>query len=435
MKIVLVVIASALLTAGAAPQDFDTTTHTKASPQTAQREQANAALQARDYAAAVKLLTPLAAANPKDAQVMYDLGSAQDALDEEKAAEGSYRAAIGDDARLLEPKVALGLLLARGGRLEDARAELASAAAIADGDKALRARAYRALARLDSQAKPSMARDELLAALKLSPETPEDTLLGAELVAGAANGGAAAEAAYRRVLVERPGDPAATAALAHLLVQGKRAGEAETLLTGALAAHPGDPALTAQLASTYGAEGKSAEALPLVEGLHKEHPEDADVERLLASLYLAAGQDARAEPLLAELSGRAPNDAMLADDRGRALIHLKRFAEAEQVLSRAVAEPSRFPTPSDLGNAAGDLAFAASESGDAEVALRALQLRATVLPVSAPVLFLTAISHDKLHHTKQAEEAYRQFLLASKGSYPDQEFEARHRLIALEHMK
>jgi hypothetical protein len=40
-------------------------------------------------------------------------------------------------------------LLARNGKTADARTELAAAAAIPDGDPALRARAYRTLARLD----------------------------------------------------------------------------------------------------------------------------------------------------------------------------------------------------------------------------------------------------------------------------------------------
>ena len=57
-------------------------------------------------------------------------------------------------------------------------------------DKLLQARAFRALARIDSKARPADARDELLAALKLSAETPEDTLLSAELAQAAGNGAA-----------------------------------------------------------------------------------------------------------------------------------------------------------------------------------------------------------------------------------------------------
>src|SRR5207245_506454 len=123
--------------------------------------------------------------NPTDAQVLYSLGSAQDALAETPAqaaeAEATYRRAIAAGPNLLEPHLALGLLLARTGRAADAHTELAAAAAIPNGDPNLRARAYRAMARLDQTGNPSGASEELLAALKLSPETPDDILLTGEL--------------------------------------------------------------------------------------------------------------------------------------------------------------------------------------------------------------------------------------------------------------
>ena len=56
-----------------------------ASSQTQQdplRSQASEALAKQDYAAAVKLLSTLSEKNPKDAQVLYSLGSDQDALDQ-----------------------------------------------------------------------------------------------------------------------------------------------------------------------------------------------------------------------------------------------------------------------------------------------------------------------------------------------------------------
>ena len=50
-------------------------------------------------------------------------------------------------------------------------------------------------------------------------------------------------------------------------------------------------------------------------------------------------------------------------------------------------------------------------------------------------LFLAATAHDKLHHTKQATDLYKQFLSVANGQFPDEEWEARHRLITLEHTK
>jgi hypothetical protein len=50
-------------------------------------------------------------------------------------------------------------------------------------------------------------------------------------------------------------------------------------------------------------------------------------------------------------------------------------------------------------------------------------------------LFLEATAHDTLHQTKEARESYKAFLAVAGGKFPDQEFEARHRLVTLEHMK
>jgi Flp pilus assembly protein TadD len=398
-------------------------------------KQANAALDAHDYEQALKLLTPLAEANPKDATILYDLGLTQDALDQSSPAERSYRAAIGDDAKFLEPHVALGLLLARNDRFDDARAELIAVTRVPSDDAALKARAFRALARIDEKSRPGDARDELLEALKLTPESPSDILLGAELAEGALHGAEAAELAYRRYLAVLPNDPAGTSELAHLLVKELRSDEAEALLTAALKAHPDDPALTAQLAAIYAHAGRNAEAIPLLAQVYAANPHDANLGHMLAGLYVDTSDYAHAEPILAALSLANPRDTSLVDDRARALIHLNRSGEAEQILAPVVAQPALFPNPADLGNAAGDLAFAASRNNDPAAALQALEVRAKVLPTSAAVLFITAISHDKLHHVKLAIEAYKQFLEASKGLNPDEEFEARHRLVALEHMK
>ena len=413
-------------------QDFG---HDAQGTRSAAREAANAALESRDFQRALKLLAPLAAANPRDSLLLYDLGSAQDALDQTSAAETSYRAAIANEPDFLEPRVAVGLLLARNTRMEDARKDLTGAATLTNGDAGLRARAFRALARIDQKSRPGDARDELLEAIKLSSETSEDSLIAAELAQSAAGGAGAAEAAYRRVLLSHPNDPEATAGLARLLVQQKHPAEAELYLTKALAIHASDPGLTVQLASTYAAEGKPAMAVPLIESLAQTNPRDPNVDRLLAGLYIDSEQWAKAEPLLATITTQNPLDTRSVDDRGRALVHLRRYAEAQDILTRIVAQPNLFASPEALGDAAGHLAFAASENNDPEAALRAISVRATVSVTSAPLLFVAAISQDKLHHVKLAQQAYKQFLAASNGTNPNQEFEARHRLVALAPLK
>ena len=401
------------------------------------REQASNALERQDLPTALKLLTTLSEKYPSDPRVLFDLASTEDALDQTSAAETTYRRAIAADPAYFEPRLALGLLLARSHRDADARSELQTATTLNAPEPALKARAYRALAHVDHTLNPAESRDALLAALKLSPETPEDTLLSAELAeqARGPEGTADAEQAYRRMLTRTPDDPAATAALAHLLVTENKSAEAEPLLASALAAHPDDVALTAHLATVYVHESKTEEATALLEKLHAANPESPSVTRLYAHLLSQSGQYDRSEPLLATLSAQAPADPTLLDDRADALIHLKRYLEAQQLLDRAVAQPAAFPNRDDFAAAASHLAFAATQNNDPNTVLRALNLRATVLPQSPSSLFLAAAAHDKLHHVKQASDLYRQFLSVANGKFPDEEWEARHRLIALEHMK
>src|SRR5277367_3858530 len=133
--------------------------------------QANEALDKQDYPTALKILTTLVEKSPNDAHLLYDLAFTQDALDQTTPAEATYRRSIAADPTYFDPHLALGLLLARGGRLTDAHAELLKATTLTTDNQALKARAYRALARLDQPTNTAAASDDLLAALKISPET------------------------------------------------------------------------------------------------------------------------------------------------------------------------------------------------------------------------------------------------------------------------
>jgi tetratricopeptide (TPR) repeat protein len=434
----LILLAALFATATLHAQLPAGTTDASAQPQTTpqdpQRAEANAAIDRQDYPTALKLLTALAEKTPNDARLLYDLGFTQDALDQTSAAETSYRKAIAADPNFLEPHVALGLLLARSGKLADAHAELDKATTLTTDNSTVKARAYRALARIDQHTNPSAASDELLAALKISPETADDILLAGEL-AEASSDLPAAEASYRRVLAADPQNTAATAALTHILLRQNKPDQAEAVLTAALQKSPDDPILNAQLASLYDSQNKTDQALPIVEKLHAAHPQDSNLTRLLARLYARDNQYDKADPLYATLISASPQDPTLLDDRADALIHLRRFTEAEALLKRAIAHPEAFPTQEDLGSAASHLAFAASETNDPTTTLQALEIRDKVQPQSPSSLFLAATAHDKLHQVKQAKDLYKQFLSVANGKFPDEEWEARHRLVTLEHMK
>ncbi len=381
------------------------------------RTQAANAIETGDMPTALKLLQQLSEQEPNDAGVLFNLGSAQDALDQSSNAAESYRHAIRVKSSYLEPHLALGLLLARTGHPVEARGELLAATTSEGGSAALRARAFRALAELDRSSNPAEARDALLGALKLTPETPEDTLLSASLAEQDGDRDAA-EKAYRRLLTTTPDNAAAALALSRMLLREQKSQEAQRVLETALQPHPGEPALTAQLASSYVRQGESEKAQALLGPLHAAHPGEPSITRMYARLLSGAGDYSAAEPLFASLRGKGLADPELADDDADALIHLKRFAEAEQLLKTALRSPKAFSSTQDMAEAASHLAFAASQNNDPETVLQAVALRATVLPQSPAIVYLEAIARDQLHQLKQAQIAVSAVPFCGKWKVP-----------------
>ena len=431
-----------IVVGGAVAQQLPAGTHSVDEPsrQDAVAQQiryAESDLEQQRYPEAETKLKALLAARPKDAQVLYDLGYAQERNNEETDAAKSYAAAITADATMAEPRVALGLLDARAGRKDAAHGELRAAADLGTASSELRGRALRALATLDETSDPAAAHEELAEALKLTPESPVDTLTAAEM-AEKAGDPAGAEAAYRQVLAEVPFEPNATAGLAHVLQQQNKLTEAEQVLTAGLKSHPNDPRLLAQLADVDAAEDKPGEAVTLLEQARAADPalaKEDSVTRLLARLKGLSGDNAGAAEIYSTLVAADPQDPSLLDALGSAYVRLARYGDAESALSKAVNQRAAFHDDAAWGEAAGHLAFAASKNNDPQMTLQALAERATVLPNSPVTLFLEATAHDTLHQTKEAEKAYTAFLAVAEGKYPDQEFQARHRLIALKNMK
>ncbi|SEF66015.1 Tetratricopeptide repeat-containing protein [Bryocella elongata] len=399
--------------------------------------EAEAALEKGDTRTAETKLQQLAEKKPNDPQVLYDLGYAQESNDENDAAAKSYAAAVAADGGLAQPRLALGLLEARSGKSDEARLQLTAVAGMKTAAPDLRGRALRALARLDATANPAQASDELLAAVRLTGEMSGDSALTAEL-AERSGDAADSEAAYRRALAANPGNVDATVGLAHVLVREGRNADAEAVLQPVLDKHSDDPRLVAQMASALAADGKTDLAIPLVEGLRERSPEfaaDPAMTRLLAQIYSLAGEGPKAEPLYRQMVAANPGDPSLKDALGGLLVKDQKYAEAEKVLAQAVSERAAFHNDQDWGEAAGHLAFAASRNGDPKTTLQALSARATVLPESPATLFLEATAYDTLHQYQQAAKTYRAFLAVADGKFPDEEFEARHRLVALKSMR
>ena len=398
------------------------------SPQVAAAETAAAS---SDWKTAEAKLSAWLAAHPQDARALFDAGYVADAQNRLDDAVGFYKRAIAANPKSLEAHLSLGLLLARQGKQDEARPELAMATTLepGEGGPALKARAWRALAEIDRPlpgrpGDPAAATNDLLEALKLTAETPGDTLLAASLAEQAGQYDSA-EAAYKRLLAKDPKSEQANAGMAHLLIRQKKYAEAESFLRTAMETLPDDPALTAQMAAVLTAQDK-AEALPLLQKLHSAHPDDTTITGMLAEVLGIAGDVAGADALYVKLLAAAPNDPDLLVAHAQNLVRLGKYSEAVAVFDKA--------TRIDPANSNGwsGLAFAASKINQPALTINALSMRSKLLPDNASTYFLWATSYDTLHQKAQAKAYYHHFLQASAGKFPDQEWQARQRLQLLE---
>ena len=392
---------------------------------------AEAAIAKSDWKSAATQLDTYLAANANDARALFDAGYVADHQDQLDRAAGFYRRAVQANPNSFESHLALGLLLARQGQKEDAHTELLAATTLDPGEAgpALKARAWRALARLDApgpdgQGNASLASDELLEALKLTPETPADTLLAADL-AEASGDHDKAEAAYRRILAADPKSVAAGSGLAHILIERKQYPDAEKLIRAALQQQPDNPALNAQLATVLAAQD-NPEALPLLQKLHAAHPQDPAVTRMLAQVLAQAGDAEGSDKLYVALLAKAPDDVDLLVAHGQNLIRQQHYPEALAAFNKAVGLDSAD------ADAWSGVAFAASRLHQPSQVIHALTMRSKFLPEVPATYFLWATSYDTLKDKAAAATYYHHFLDSSGGKFPDQEFQARQRLLALE---
>jgi Flp pilus assembly protein TadD len=177
------------------------------------------------------------------------------------------------------------------------------------------------------------------------------------------------------------------------------------------------------------AEGKNDDAIAELQAGAKLAPGDVSLQRDLADLYATAGKNDQAELAYRALIVGHPNDAELHRGLGQSLLRQKKFVDAQKEFLVAVK------LKPELGTAYGELAFAASENKDYPLTIKALDMRAKVLPDEPITYFLRASAYDHLKDFKRASVNYHLFLKTANGKYPDQEWQAKHRLIAIEPKK
>jgi len=390
--------------------------------------QAEDLIQKRDYAVAETLLRKAVASDPTSYVAWFDLGFAENGLGKTDESIAAYRKSVAAKANVFESNLNLGIQLAKAGQPDAeqflrAATQLTPTSHMEEG----RERAWLSLAHVLEPTKPDDAIVAYQQAAKLQPKDPEPHLAAAMLFEKQKEY-ADAESEYRQALALDPSSDALTG-LANLYMRGRQFPEAEQYLRKLVETQPSDAPAHIQLGRVLAAEGKNDAAVAELQAGAKLAPNDLSVQRDLADLYGMVGKNAEAEAAYRSLLASHPNDAELHRSLGQSLLHEKKFADAQQeFLTTVKLKP-------DLGEAYGDLAFAASENKDYQVTLKALELRSKYLKENPLTYFLRASAYDHLRDIKDAAANYHLFLNVANGKYPDQEWQAKHRLIAIEPKK
>src|SRR5216684_7441435 len=420
------------LTAAAAAQTHTTVRHYKeriddTPPEIAQAEDA---IQKNDFTGAETLLKKAIDKDPKNYQAWFDLGFVLNRLGRVEDSIHAYRQSVAAKPEVFETNLNLGLMLVRFNSPEAERyLRAATGLKPTDHVEEGQARAWLALAHLLENTKPEDALAAYRKASELTPKDPEPHL-SAGLLHERQKEFSDAEAEYKQVLTLDPHSTEAAIGLTNIYMKSGRLSDAEPPLRRLAAERPEDAGIHLQLGRVLVAQGKKDEAITELQAGLKLAPSDAGTQREIADLYASSGKNDLAESAYRALVTAQPKDPELHRGLGKALLLQKKFPEAQQEFLAAVRLKRDWP------DVYIDLAFAASENKNYELTVRALNGR-TMLNVEMPAVcfFLRASAYDHLRDYKQAAVDYHHFLDVAKGKYPNQEWQATHRLIAIEPKK
>ena len=390
-------------------------------------DQAETAMQHNDLASAETLLQKAVTAKPNDYRAWFDLGYVYNATQRQPQAIDAYRKAVAAKPDVFESNMNLGLLLAKQGDNAEAAKYLKVATQLqpsANPQEGL-ARAWQALGRVAESTDPQQALTAYAEAAKLNPKDAEPHLYAAKLYQRQNHLDEAARE-YQAAAEIDPKSQEALSGLVNLDIAQKKYADAETTLRKMLAADPQNSSARVQLGRVLAAEGKNEEAAQQFQAGLQANPGDPHAALELGTLYVKANKNAEAEQQFRLALQGLPRDPEVHFALGSLLMYEKKYPESQQELLIAVK------LKPDLAEAYGNLAIVAAENKQYPLALQALDIRAKYLPEIPATYFLRATTFDHLKAIPQAVENYQRFLAVDNGKFPDQEWQARHRLIAID---
>lgn len=380
---------------------------------------AEQAISTKDYATAEPLLLEETRRNPEDFRAWYDLGFVYQETKQPEKALVAFRRSVAIDATNAEAFAALGMLELTLAQNHEAVEHLQKAAAMKPT-----ARIWMALAAAYGPARPDDALAALAKATALATRDPEPRVR-AGMIYEQRRDYRHAEKEY--LAARELGDGGESlAGLINVYQQTGRSEEAIARLKEFLVRSPNEARAHMQLGRLLADKGDVEGATQQLEAAIPLTDKDAKQLGQIAAEFVALRQDQKAIPLLKRVVQLEPNDARSHLLLATSLNSVLDFAAAESEFVRAIELDPKLP------DAYGGLAIAASKNQHHALAIKALDERAKLTADNAGTYFLRATSYDHLQQYPSAIENYHRFLAIANGAYPDQEWQARHRLIAIE---
>lgn len=382
--------------------------------------QAQAALDRKDYAAAIPLLEKVVAAKPVDALPHFDLGVAYSQLEKNPEAIAEFRQAASLDPNYSPAHLNLGLLLLDS----DPAAAAASFQRAAELMPAQVRPIYLAGEAFERAGKRAEAIAQYRAAVALVPN--DDAIVLALARVQLADGQSpAAESTYRQALALKPDSAPAQLGLAESLLRQQKNAEAVDLLKDYLQNAPDDRQARFDRAVALQNLNRLDDSLAELDRLDASAPPSAAAAKLRGSIYMQQKKWTDADSAFSKALAASPDDAQLHLWMGHTKMELHDYPAAETELRRSLQLAPANP------EALGELASVYYLAAQYDSVLSTLDLLAQREPLTAINWFFRALSCDKLGRKPEAAAAYRKFLELDRGERPDQEFQAQARLTLL----
>jgi tetratricopeptide (TPR) repeat protein len=405
----------------------ETSGHAPASPPPPEvlLQQADAALQSEDFAAASTSLEAYLAQVPGDFRAKFNLALAFSMTGRQGDAVRLYRDVLTQQPDLVPAHANLGILLLEQGKAAEALEQFHLVLAEQPDHWAARINLAGALVALNRTADAAAAYER---ALELKPDDAPTHLAYGKILVTLDPG--AAEQRLRRAIELDPSQEEARLMLADLLAERASQGadalsEATSIYQELLAAHPERASLRIRLADLYLRQKRVPDAVQELEKARAALSDDSGVNRALLDLYLEAKENQKAHRLLLDMLAQNPGDTNLHMLQGSLFMEERRYSAAAAAFRRAVElEPQEVAGFTNL-------ASALFLMKDYEGTVSALETVASLGKDTSGTYFVRAVSLDHLGLKDAAYDNYEMFLATSEEKTPNQEFQARQRLIVL----